>query len=133
MNIPNPVSKFIGIIFGLIANASPAHAEQWPELPTEAFLTGRPATQTDVDEGRAIFVLAAGGVPVGKPIPISIPQYALLNGEGSKPPIPVVVVQAEEFPKGKLVGVRDARGKEYVVQLSDLKLLGKSQPKQTAP
>lgn len=101
---------------------------EWPELPTREFVSGRPATQQDVQEGRAIFVLTMGDTPVGKPIAIEIPQFALLNAGDGKPPVPVVVVQAEEFPKGQLAGVRDATGKEYAVFLTDLQLLGTRKP-----
>ena len=74
-------------------------------------------------------MLVVGGVSMGKPIAIDIPQYALMDGGPSKPPVRVIVVQAEEFPRGKLVGVRDTKGKEYVAKLSDLQLLGQAKPK----
>lgn len=116
-------------IANLLPGSSLGGSEEWPNLPTKNFIAGRAASQDDVNEGRAIFVLAQGGIVIGRPIDITIPQYALMDSGPSKPPIRVVVIQAEEFPKGKLVGVRDARGKEYVAKLSDLQLLGQSRPR----
>jgi hypothetical protein len=130
MRTPSSLSRIVSVVITLFAGAVSSQTSDWPELPTKAFVSGRSATQADVNEGQAIFVLMAGEVPISKPIAITIPQFALLNGEGEKSPTPVVVVQAEEFPKGKLVGVRDVMGKEYVVNLSDLKLLGATKPRQ---
>jgi hypothetical protein len=130
MRTASILKRVLSAAIAILSGAVSAQTSDWPDLPAKAFLSGRAATQADVDEGRAVFVLVAEGVPVGKPLSITIPQFALLNGEDGEPPKPVVVVQAEEFPKGKLVGVRDVTGKEYVVILSDLKLLGTSKPRQ---
>jgi hypothetical protein len=129
MPTASSLRRILSAAIALFAGVVSSQTNDWPELPAKAFLSGRPATQVDVNEGRAVFVLMAGGIPISKPIAIAIPQFALLNGENGKPPTPVVVVQAEEFPKGKLVGVRDVMGKEYVVNLSDLQLLGTSKPR----
>jgi len=51
----------------------------WPALPTTGFISGRPATDKDVADGNAVFVLRAYGIAFGKPLDVTIPQYAYLN------------------------------------------------------
>jgi hypothetical protein len=110
----------------LFAVGGTAAAADWPSLPTKGFITGRPAEQSDVMNGDAIFVAAVKNVVIGKPIPIQIPQYALRRDTHER----VFVVQAEDANGIKLVGVRSIDGKEAVVKDTDLDLLGtqKSSP-----
>jgi hypothetical protein len=99
----------------------------WPELPISKFISGRVADESDIDRGDAVFVSRIDGALCGAPAPITIPQYAeLVDEDGSR--IPVVVVQAEVNELGTFVGLRDARGKEYVVTEPEVILLGRSHP-----
>jgi len=99
----------------------------WPPLPTAGFVTGRAATDKDVVEGNAVFALRAYGIPFGKPLDIAIPQYAYLIKKG-EPPLPVIVVQAEEGKGIKIFGFRDLNGKAATARESELKLLGTHPP-----
>jgi hypothetical protein len=99
----------------------------WPPLPTAGFISGRAATDKDVVEGNAVFALRAYGIPFGKPLDIAIPQYAYLIKKG-EPPLPVIVVQAEEGKGIKIFGFRDLNGKAATARESELKLLGTHPP-----
>ena len=104
-------------------NAKP----NWPPLPTTGFISGRPATDKDVIDGNAVFALRAYGVPFGKPLDVTIPQYAYLRKKGHEP-IPVIVVQAELGKGVKIFGVRDLNGKGATAKESELQLLGMHPP-----
>jgi len=108
------------VIGGMMTGASP----NWPPLPPKGFVKGRPAQMSDVQNGDAVFVAAVKGVVIGKPLPISIPQYALLHNNHER----VIVVQAEEANGIKMFGVRGLDGKEAVVTEIDLELLGTEMP-----
>ena len=97
---------------------------EWPALPSKGFVAGRPGQKSDVANGDAIFVAAVKDVVIGKPLSISIPQYALLLKNRER----VIVVQAEEANGIKLFGVRGLDGKEAVVTETDLELLGTRMP-----
>jgi hypothetical protein len=99
----------------------------WPPLPTSGFIAGRPATDKDVTDGNAVFALRAYGVPFGKPVDVTIPQYAYLTKSG-QPRIPVIVVQAELGKGIKIFGVRDLDGKAATARESELQLLGTKPP-----
>jgi hypothetical protein len=71
-----------------------------------------------------VFVTIDKDVPIGKPLPILIPQYALLIKTGER----VILVQAEETNGIRLLGVRKLNGKEAVVGEKDLELLGTQPP-----
>ena len=117
---------WISIILALVG-FSAAGAEGWPALPVAGFLSGRPATDKDVHDGNAIFVLKSDNIIIGKSLPIAIPQYAYLTENGG-PMEPVIVVQAEEANGIKLFGYRDRGGKEGVAAETDLRLLGQRPP-----
>jgi hypothetical protein len=106
---------------------STALAQDWPALPTTGFVAGRPATDQDVADGNAVFVLKAYGIYFGKPLEIAIPQYAYLIKKGEKP-ARVIVIQAENGKGRKLFGIRDMDGKTAVVKDTDLQLLGTKPP-----
>src|SRR5271163_4873719 len=103
------------IILVAFLGISAALAQGWPTLPAKGFISGRAATDQDVADGNAIFVLKVYGTPVGKPLEIVIPQYAYLTKGGGKP-ARVVVIQAEAMRGIKLFGIRDMDGKESVVK-----------------
>lgn len=99
-------------------------SSEWPPLPSQGFITGRPAHQADVISGNAVFVAAIKDVVIGKPLPIPIPQYALMRDTHER----VILVQAEAANGMKLFGVRGLDGKEAVVTEADLELLGTQMP-----
>jgi hypothetical protein len=121
------------IVASYLTGATPAVAQDspkpnWPALPTTGFIAGRPATDKDVAAGNAVFVLRAYGIAFGKPLDVAIPQYAYLTKRG-EPPVPVIVVQAEEGRGIKLFGVRRLDGKMASAKESELRLLGAQAPR----
>ena len=99
----------------------------WPPLPTTGFVSGRAATDKDVADGNAVFVLRAYGVAFGKPLDVVIPQYAYLIRNGQQK-LPVIVVQAEDGKGIKIFGIRDFDGKTATAKQSELQLLGTHPP-----
>jgi len=112
---------------GVVLSVSAALAQAWPALPATGFVSGRPATDQDVADGNALFVLKAHGRYFGKAVDIVIPQYAYLLNKGDKP-VPVIVVQAEQERSIKLFGVRAPSGEVFVVKEPELRLLGAKPP-----
>jgi len=102
----------------------------WPRLPTSGFLVGRAAVPADIEADRAVFALARGAVPVSRPAPLLIPQYAY-HRDGVKR-MPVIVVQAEELRGQTFVGARMADGGTLVGYLGEFELLGREAPKTKA-
>jgi hypothetical protein len=102
-------------------------AQSWPALPTSGFIAGRAAAAKDVADGNAIFVLRAYGVAFGKPLDVTIPQYAYLTKRGQQP-VAVIVVQAEQGKGIKIFGVRDRSGKAATARESEVQLLGTKPP-----
>jgi hypothetical protein len=107
--------------------AQQAASQSFPPLPKSGYIAGRPATDKDVADGNAVFVLQAYGIPFGKPLDVVIPQYAYLTKKGQQP-VPVVVVQAEQGKAIKIFGVRDANGKAATARDFELRLLGTRPP-----
>jgi hypothetical protein len=102
--------------------------QSWPPLPTSGFTFGRPATDKDIAAGNAVFVLRAYGIAFGKPLDVSIPQYAYLTKLGA-PSVPVIVVQAEQGRGIKVFGVRGLDGQTATAKESELRLLGTQVPR----
>jgi hypothetical protein len=109
------------------SSAQSGAAQSWPPLPTSGFIAGRPAVAKDVADGNAIFVLRAYGVAFGKPLDVTIPQYAYLTKRGQQP-VPVIIVQAEQGKGIKIFGVRDRNGKAATAKESEVQLLGANAP-----
>jgi hypothetical protein len=112
------------LAFFVMEGTAMAGSPEWPLLPSQGFITGRPALKSDVESGNAVFVAAVKGVVIGKPLSISIPQYAMLRNNHER----VILVQAEEANGMKLFGVRGLDGKETVATETDLELLGTQIP-----
>jgi len=96
----------------------------WPPLPKDAF-AGRSATRDDLEAGRAYFVLEGG-----RPIDIAIPQYAYGLARETHEPVPCILLQAEEEPRGdKIVAFLDLRtNKTSWAHLDNFRLLGQEVP-----
>lgn len=94
-----------------IGGTTAVNSSDWPPLPSKGFIAGRAAQQDDLRKGDAVFVSMVNNVVVGKPLAISIPQYARLRETHEK----VIVVQAEEASGIGILGIRGLDGKEAVV------------------
>ena len=93
----------------------PIERKQWRKTPVTE---GRPATEQDVEAGRAIF--AAGGAPVE----LDLPACAIVREEGVGEPTPVIIIQAERLEDGTVaVGFRLLDGGNGIVDLADVELL----------
>jgi hypothetical protein len=119
---------FLGISAVVAQTSPPTSQPAWPPLPTTGFVSGRAATNQDVADGNAVFVLKVYGAAVGKPLDITVPQYAYLMSKGGNP-VPVIVIQAETYRGLKLIGIRDLAGKTSAVREADLQLWGTTAPK----
>ena len=100
----------------------------WPELPKKGFVSGRPATPDDIDTGNAVFVLEAAGKVIGKPLDITIPQYAYHVDKKTGKRTPGIIIQAEQAQGNKIVGMRTLSGTEIAGLLREYELLGTEQP-----
>lgn len=98
----------------------------WPALPSDGFVTGRPASQSDVNAGNAGFAFGHGTDIVATALPVVIPQYAYFNDDGAM--IPVIVVQAEQAQGKELATGKKADGTLVVGFLRDFTLLGTQPP-----
>ena len=95
------------------------------DLP--GFISGRAASQADVEEGNAVFTAEVDGVAVGRPLAIDIPQYAWLTDTETKERKRVVVLQAEHANGTDLVGFFDLETSVVGVgTLHDFQLLGRT-------
>jgi hypothetical protein len=122
------ITARLGVVLSLFGmNASHAGQQEWPPLPNKRFVSGRAATVQDVDKGDAIFVAKVGDEVIGKPILVTIPQFAYWTNEDGKR-LPVVVIQAEEANGKRLFGFRDVLGKDHVGTAAELTLLGTTPP-----
>ena len=99
----------------------------WPDLPVKGFIFGRAATEKDVQDGNAIFVTKAGNTVIGKPLPVTIPQYAYWKKSADKN-VPVVIIQAEEAKGVQIIGFRDLTGAAGAATVPEMIFLGTSRP-----
>lgn len=102
----------------------------WPDLKTVKFIAGRAATEKDVSEDRAVFVLKSGDTPIGRPLGIPVPQYAIhVDGE-TKKRTPCILIQAEQAGETKYGGCRSVADGTYLVGLiGEFELFGNNAPK----
>ena len=102
----------------------------WPELAGIGYISGRAATEDDVNSGVAVFVLKTGGIPVGKPIGIKIPQYAIHKDVDSGESTNVIIIQAESSQGNDIYGALVvATGGFMVGTAPEFTLLGQVTPK----
>ncbi len=113
-----------------VCMAAQAGGDAWPDLPRACFVSGRPATVADVKAGCAVFVATSNGKPVGKPLDIEIPQYAIHTDRKTGKKSRVIVIQAEEAEGMKVVGYKIVGTRRKVVDMLDsLVLLGAEKPR----
>ena len=123
------MNRLVASLLSILGFANTVAAEPaiWPPLPKDGFIVGRAATTDDVEAGRAAFVAAQGGIVIGKPIPIKIPQYAWHRNGKTK--TPVVIIQAEEASGQKIVGALQSNGQFLAATLAEFELLGSNTPR----
>ncbi|KAA8705141.1 hypothetical protein [Pseudomonas proteolytica] len=101
----------------------------WPDLPETCFVSGRSATNEDVDSGCAAFLINVKGKAAGTPIKMDIPQYAMHIEAGTLKETPVVIIQAEQNGKIKAVGYKEVGTEQLgAALLKELRLLGTKKP-----
>jgi len=105
-------------------------SQVWPPLSEFDAVSGRAATDADVRDGRAVFLLQAqNGVSTGKPLRIEIPQYAFHVDEETRESTAVVIIQAEELADQRIVGaIVVGSGQALVGLLQEFRLLGTVAP-----
>jgi hypothetical protein len=101
----------------------------WPPLSEFTAVTNRPATQADVAEGSAVFVLQDQGQPIGEPIDIVLPQYALHVDQEANTKTPCVLIQAEQARGQMVAGARILPDRSIMAGLyGEFELLGSTPP-----
>jgi hypothetical protein len=123
------IARAISLSLLITVQSFPAKSKDilWPELPKSGYIVHQAANVEDVKLGRAAFATSENGT-AGKPIEITIPQYAFHLSESSKEP--VIIVQAELAADGtKLVGARSLSGETLVGFYEEFELLGTAMPK----
>src|SRR5882672_7958266 len=105
----------------------PIDVRAWRAVP---HIAGRVATEADVRAG-----LAAFSTPVG-PEYISntahhmpLPALAILRSDDEPRSVPVIIIKAEQGPRGVIVGYRPLEGGNGVCMLSELELLAENDPR----
>lgn len=112
-------------IFSVINSARGQQIMEWPALTEFSFVSGRAATEEDVNAGSAVFVLKVDGKPVGIPINIKLPQYAIHVDSESGGKTKVVVLQAEEADGNQYFGAVDILEGTYLLGFAnEFDLLG---------
>ena len=95
--------------------SEPIDMKHWRRTPV---VEGRPATEMDVELGRAVF--AAGG----EPVELDLPTCAIVREEGVGEPTPVIIIQAERLEDGTVaVGFRLLEGGDGIATLDEVELL----------
>jgi len=93
----------------------PIDIQQWQKTPA---ISGRSATDADVDAGRAVFAVG------GEPLDLEIPSCAIVREEGIGDPTPVIVIQAERLEDDTIaIGYRLLDGGTGIATLEELEFL----------
>lgn len=122
------------ILIALFGNLMASHSIAadkviWPDLSAYKVVVGRAATEADINAGRAVFVLKSSSTPIGRPLPIRLPQYAYHVDPVAKTETPCVLIQAEEGNGQKLGGCRViSDGSLLAGFIGEFKLRGQKRP-----
>ena len=101
----------------------------WPDLSTIKYVSQRSATEADINEGAAVFLLQSEGINIGSPMNLDIPQYAIHTDGETGEETNVVVIQAEEANGQQVIGALIIGSNEFMAGLAnEFKLLGKAVP-----
>ena len=108
---------------------APEDAAKLPSLDQVKCVSGRAATLEDIKSGAAAFVQQKGGIGVGTPYKITIPQYAIHTDENGKQ-APGIIVQAEHSADldRDMFGMLTADGTHSVDFRESFTLLGEKRP-----
>ena len=79
-------------------------SNDWPPLSDFTATVGRLATAEDTRANRAVFLLEAEGVRIGKPINMPLPCYAWMVDEETGTRQKCVILQAEEAGEKRYFG-----------------------------
>ena len=106
----------------------PISSIHWPDLKKIGHTKGRLATEKDIKDGSAVFVLQSGAAPID----IEIPQYALHINKKTGVETPGVIIQAEQADQGqKVVGFAPIGSSKFLAALfHEFELLGTKKPKE---
>ncbi|MCP4177137.1 MAG: hypothetical protein GY756_05160 [bacterium] len=97
----------------------------WPPLSDFKFIKDRYATEVDVKNGSAVFVIKVEEQYKGIPIDIQIPQYAIHINQDTQKQSKCIVIQAEVFGDLKVFGAVIIDNDEYMAGLDfEFRLLG---------
>jgi len=101
----------------------------WPDLSMIKYMSQRSATEADINDGAAVFLLQSEGVNIGAPMSLDIPQYAIHTDGETGEISNVVVIQAEEANGQQVTGAFVVGSNKFMAGLvNEFKLLGKSKP-----
>lgn len=93
----------------------PIDIRQWRRTP---IVSGRAATDADVNRGAAVFAVG------GEPVDLDLPSCAIVREDGVGEPTPVIVIQAERLDDGTVaVGFRLIDGGTGIAPLDDVEFL----------
>ncbi len=117
--------RLLSLILLIIPLLLHAQGNDWPNLNSFKYVQGRIATESDIADKSAIFVLKSEGNYIGKPIDIVLPQYAVYTIPGTNQQLRVVVIQAESAQGKNMYGAIDIRYGDGIISIdTDFKLLG---------
>ena len=115
------------LVFAVAATAGEAIV--WPSLDDVESVSGRAATQADVDAGRAVFLLQSKDVSAGVPLDIAIPQYAYHVNADTNEVTAVIIIQAEQLDDTRIAGALNIKtGHLIAALLWEFELLGTVAP-----
>ena len=125
-------AALIAVSYALLVFGATVTAEEaivWPSLADVDSVSGRAATQADIDAGRAVFLLQSKDVSKGIPIDIAIPQYAYHVDSDKNVRTAVVVIQAEQLDDSRVVGALDVKTGQFIAALLwEFELFGSEPP-----
>ena len=91
----------------------PINPSSWHGVP---FVSGRRATEADVQQGKAVFYVDGPS----EPHDMNLPSMGLQRMEDGRE-VTVVIIQAELGPSGPILGVRYLEGGNGVCNLSEVR------------
>ena len=88
---------------------------KWKEVPS---ISGRAATEDDVEKGMAVFSIPSGS----EPYDVELPLCAIQIDEESNKRTPCIAIQIEQADDGVFVGVRYLNGGNGVGSVNEFEL-----------
>jgi hypothetical protein len=93
--------------------------KNWTDIP---HVTGRVATESDVNSGAATFLIDGQGQE-HKPLNIQIPALAFQTDMDTKEKTPVVVIQGEQVGEQQVVGIKYLDGSDGVCTIGEMEFV----------